>query len=115
MEILGLLKQQLLKLLSATLPALDSDWWKSLVLDKLTYQQKTFAASLPSHTLERLDLAALLRIANQNWYEIANQGGFNRDARNWLKEAQTIRNRWAHAPAEGLGNDVRHRDVDDDD
>jgi len=102
MEILGLLNQQLLKLLSATLPALDSDWWHSLVLDKLTYQQKSFAVSLPPQALERLDLAVLLRIADQNWYDIANQGGLNREARNWLKETQTIRNRWAHAPAEGL-------------
>lgn len=112
MEILSLLNQQLVKLLTATVPALDSDWWNSLVLDKLTYQQKSFAASLPPQALERLDLAALLRIADQNWYDIANQGGFNRESRNWLKEAQTIRNRWAHAPAEGLPDDMRYRDVD---
>lgn len=112
MEILSLLNQQLLKLLTVTLPALDSDWWNSLVLDKLTYQQKSFASSLPPQALERLDLAALLRIADQNWYDIANQGGFNREARNWLKEAQTIRNRWAHAPAEGLPEDMCYRDVD---
>lgn len=112
MDIFGLLNQQLVKLLTATFPALDSDWWNSLVLDKLTYQQKTFASSLPSQALERLDLAALLRVADQNWYDIANEGGFNREARNWLKEAQTIRNRWAHAPAEGLPEDMRYRDVD---
>ncbi|OAI22829.1 hypothetical protein A1356_18650 [Methylomonas koyamae] len=67
---------------------------------------------MPPQALERLDLAALLRLADQNWYDIANQGGFNREARNWLKEAQTIRNRWAHAPAEGLPDDVRYRDID---
>ncbi|WP_255188120.1 DEAD/DEAH box helicase [Methylomonas rapida] len=112
MDIFSLLNQQLVKLLTTKLPALKSDWWKSLVLDKLTYQQKTFAVSLPPQALERLDLAALLRIADQNWYDIANQGGFNREARNWLKEAQTIRNRWAHAPAEGLPDDMCYRDVD---
>ena len=77
MEILALLNQQLFKLLSATLPAPESDWWHSLVLDKLTYQQITFASSLPPQALSRLDLAALLRIADQNWYDIANEGGFN--------------------------------------
>lgn len=112
MEILGLLNQQLVKLLEIVMPALDSDWWNSLVLDKLTYQQKTFASSLPSYALERLDLAALLRVADQNWYDIASQGDFNRETRNWLKEAQSIRNRWAHAPAEGLPGDVRYRDFD---
>lgn len=112
MEILGLLNRELVKLLKTIMPASDSDWWNSLVLDKLTYQQKTFASSLPPQALERLDLAALLRVADQNWYEIASKGGFNRDARNWLKEAQTIRNRWAHAPAEGLPDDMRYRDID---
>uniref|UniRef100_UPI004048714F DEAD/DEAH box helicase n=1 Tax=Methylotuvimicrobium sp. KM2 TaxID=3133976 RepID=UPI004048714F len=112
MEILSLLNQQLVKLLTATLPTLDSNWWNSLVLDKLTYQQKSFAVSLTPHALERLDLAALLRIADQNWYDIAREGGFNREARNWLKEAHTIRNRWAHAPAEGLPGDMCFRDVD---
>jgi ATP-dependent helicase HepA len=57
-------------------------------------------------------LAALLRVADQNWYDIANQGGFDREARNWLKEAQTIRNRWAHAPSAGLPDDMHYRDID---
>ena len=112
MEILDLLNQQLVKLLTTALPKLNSDWWNSLVLNKLTYQQKTFASSLPAQALERLDLAALLRVADQNWYDIASQGDFNRETRNWLKEAQSIRNRWAHAPAEGLPDDVRYRDID---
>ncbi len=112
MEILGLLNQQLVKLLEGVMPVLDSDWWNSLVLDKLTYQQKTFASSLPSPALERLDLAALLRVADRNWYDIASQGDFNRETRNWLKEAQSIRNRWAHAPAGGLPDDIRYRDID---
>jgi hypothetical protein len=69
MEILSLLNEQLVKLLEPVMPALDPDWWRSLVLDKLTYQQKTFASSLPSQALERLDLASLLRVADQNWYD----------------------------------------------
>lgn len=112
MEILGLLSQQLVKFLETVMPTLDSDWWDSLVLDKLTYQQKSFASSLPINALERLDLAALLRVADQNWYDLTKQGSFNREARNWLKEAQSIRNRWAHAPTEGLPNDVQYRDID---
>lgn len=70
MEILGLLNQQLVKLLETVMPALDSDWWNSLVLEKLTYQQKTFASSLPAQALERLNLAALLRVADQNWARV---------------------------------------------
>ena len=112
MEILGLLNQQLINVLSTVLPSLDQDWWNSLVLDKLTYPQKTFASSIPPQALERLDLAALLRVADQNWYDISSKGGLNREARNWLKEAQTIRNRWAHAPVGGLPDDICYRDID---
>lgn len=112
MDIFCLLNQQLIKLLTTKLPTLDSDWLNSLVLDKLTYQQKTFASSLPSQALEHLDLAALLCVADQNWYDIANQGRFNREARNGLKEAKTIRKYWAHAPTEGLRSDMLYRDVD---
>lgn len=112
MDILALLNQELVKLLKNLMPVLDSNWWNSLVLDKLTFQQKNFASSLPSQALERLDLAALLRVVDQNWYDIAREGGFNREARNWLKETQAIRNRWAHAPAEGLPDDMRYRDID---
>lgn len=44
--------------------------------------------------------------------DIANHCNFSKDARNWLKEAQSIRNRWAHAPAGGLPDDVCYRDID---
>jgi SNF2 family DNA or RNA helicase len=112
MESLNLLNNQLVKLLKHLLPELESGWWTSLVLDKLTIQQKTFAAKLPPEAIECLDLSALLRIADQNWYDIANQGRFSKETRNWLKEAQTLRNRWAHAPAGGLPDDVCYRDID---
>jgi len=112
MEAFNLFNQQLLKVLCTVLPAIDEDWWNSLVLEKLTYTQKTFASSIPPQALELLDLAALIRITDQNWNCIASKSGFNREARNWLKEAQTIQNRWAHAPAEGLPEDIRYRDVD---
>ncbi len=106
MDIFGLLNHQLVKLLTVTLPVLDADRRNSMVLDKLTYQQKTFAPSLPAQALERLDLTAVLQIADQNRYDIANQGGFNREARNWLKEAQTICNHRAYAPAEGFPDEM---------
>ena len=34
------------------------------------------------------------------------------ETRNWLKEAQTIRNRWAHLPPGGLNPEDRYRDLD---
>jgi ATP-dependent helicase HepA len=112
MEILSLLNHQLVAFLKRALPAIESGWWQSLVLEKLTFQQKTFAANLPQDTLEQLDLSALLRIADQNWYYLTNQATMGKDVRNWLKEAQSVRNRWAHAPAGGLPDDIYYRDLD---
>lgn len=36
---------------------------------------ETFASSLPPQALEQLDLASLLRIAEQNWYDIVKPKG----------------------------------------
>ena len=112
MDILSTLNFQLNKLLKLSLPQIESDWWRLLVLEKLTYQQQSFAQNLPNNALDQLDLSALLRVIDQNWYDIANQCHLSKDARNWLKEAQSIRNRWAHAPAGGLPDDVCYRDID---
>jgi ATP-dependent helicase HepA len=59
-----------------------------------------------------LDLAALLRVLDQNWNDLSRLTDFSRETRSWLKEAQSIRNRWAHAPAVGLPNDLIYRDLD---
>ena len=112
MEILTLLNRQLNTILVNSLPQIESNWWQLLVLEKLTFQQKTFAQNLPQNALEQLDLSALLRIVDQNWYDISNQSNFSKESRNWLKETQSIRNRWAHAPAGGLPDDIYYRDID---
>ncbi len=51
-------------------------------------------------------------MVDQNWYELSQQLNLDKSARNWLKEAQTIRNRWAHAPAGGLDTETQYRDLD---
>jgi SNF2 family DNA or RNA helicase len=112
MEIIGIFNKELHQLLSKLLPTITEDWWQSLVIDKLTFQQKSFAQNLPINGLDQLDLAALLRVIDQNWYEISSKHNLSKDSRNWLKEAQSIRNRWSHAPANGLPDDVCYRDID---
>jgi ERCC4-related helicase len=110
--ILNNLTNQLIQVLKDSLPKISTTWWKSLVIEKLTFQQQSFARQYNPDGLEKLDLAALLRVTDQNWYELTQELNLNKDARNWLKEAQTIRNRWAHAPAEGLPDEVYYRDLD---
>ena len=83
-----------------------------MVLDRLTYQQQAFAKSNQAASLDHMDLAALLRILDQNWFEISRLHNFPSTARNWIKEAQNLRNRWAHAPSSGLDDHDIYRDLD---
>ena len=65
-----------------------------------------------SGSLGALDLAALLRVLDQNWYQISNKLGLTSEARHFVKEMQTIRNRWAHATTEGFPLEDVYRDLD---
>jgi ATP-dependent helicase HepA len=62
--------------------------------------------------LRQLDFAALLRVLDQNWFELSNNLALPREARNWLKELQTIRNKWAHMAAETSPPSENYRDAD---
>ncbi|WP_029972132.1 helicase-related protein [Paraburkholderia graminis] len=98
--------------LETRLPALGSNWWNDHVVDRLTFQQQRSVQEQCIGSLSELDLAALLRTLDQNWHEIAAKEPLPKGARNWLKELQTARNRWAHAPSGGLSADDAYRDAD---
>ncbi len=109
---LDTLAAQLCSLLDESLPKLGDDWWDKRVVSRLTFQQQNFVRSSRINSLEGLDVAALLRVLDQNWHEIAPIRSLPIGARSWLKEAQTIRNRWAHAPSGGLEAEETYRDLD---
>ena len=99
-------------LLKIWLPQLSADWWERHVVGVLSYQQQERIKQSHIDNLSGLDLAALLRVIDQNWFELSSRFNWPKDGRNWLKEAQTIRNRWAHATsAETEPHDV-YRDAD---
>lgn len=98
--------------LEETLPSCDANWWERCVLDRLSIQQRRLVDERQVKTLEGLDLAGLLRVLDQNWYDINSSRVLPGEARNWLKEAQSIRNRWAHLPPDGLRPEDAYRDVD---
>lgn len=98
--------------LARTLPDLAPDWWQSYVLDALSFNQKRMSEEKGIHSLCGFDLSALLRIADHNWSDIARTRHLSFETRNWLKEAQTIRNRWAHLPPGGLRPSDVYRDAD---
>jgi ATP-dependent helicase HepA len=59
-----------------------------------------------------LDFAALLRVLDQNWYELSAKLSLPREGRNWVKELQTVRNKWAHLSAAAVPPSETYRDAD---
>ena len=112
-ELLNQAAVELCKFLVKKLPLLgDEDWWATCVIDKLSYQQQRYAQLHSIKELGGLDLAALLRILDQNWYNLTWKVTFPPDARHFVKEMQTVRNRWAHASVQEYPQDDIYRDLD---
>ena len=98
--------------LSDVLPKIDSGWWSALVLPSLSYQQRQRVDQKSIDSMSELDLAALLRVLDRNWYEISSKFSLTNQDRNYVKEMQTVRNRWAHLDIHGVEPDDIYRDVD---
>jgi len=62
--------------------------------------------------LDGLDLAALLRVFDANYFDLSQRLRLPRQTRNWLKELQHVRNRWAHHSGEEDSPDDRFRELD---
>ena len=103
---------ELAQFLSSNLPNLSPDWWQKHVVDRLSFQQQRMVQERRLRTLHQLDLAALLRVLDQNWYELSNMLSLPYEGRTWVKELQTVRNKWAHLSAEPMPASENYRDAD---
>ena len=111
-ELLQLSTRAFAGFLSDSLPRLGEDWWMKKVVSALSFQQQRLVDEKGISELRELDFAALVRIVDQNWYELSNELKFPREGRGWIKELQSIRNRWAHLSAQGVSANDRFRDAD---
>ncbi len=111
-QVLQDLGQTIHLFLAKLLPVCDANWWENCVIAKLTFQQQRLLEERSIKNLSELDLAALLRIVDQNWFDINQIQRMQSESRNWLKESQSIRNRWAHLPPGGLSPEDQYRDLD---
>jgi SNF2 family DNA or RNA helicase len=102
----------LARFLEAQLPRLSGDWWDKHVVDRLSFQQQRTVAERGHKSLRQLDFAALLRVLDQNWYELSNVLRLPREGRTWVKELQTVRNKWAHLSSEAMPASELYRDAD---
>jgi len=100
------------RVLQRELPQLGQDWWQSCVIDRLSIQQQRLVSERRVDSVSGLDLAGLLRVFDQNWNPLGYRLKLDQQSRNWLKEAQGIRNRWAHLPPGGLRSEDAYRDID---
>ncbi|MCB5268358.1 MAG: helicase, partial [Candidatus Cloacimonetes bacterium] len=93
------------------LPEISDNWWEGLVLPSLNPKQRE-RMEASDKSLTSLDLASLLRILDQNWYQLSSRLEYDSEHRHYLKEMQTIRNRWAHKGSESISEDDIYRDLD---
>ena len=98
--------------LTAHLPTFGEDWWKEHVEDRLSFQQQRMVQERGLTELNQLDFAALLRVLDRNWYELSQAFSLPREGRNWTRELQTVRNKWAHLPAQTIAANEVYRDAD---
>ena len=111
----NLLKQTataLCRALEELLPPLSDTWWESRVEAKLSFQQRQRVRQRGISRLDQLDLSALIRLVDQNWYELADLNNWQYESRNFVKEMQTVRNRWAHSEVTAPPREDVYRDLD---
>jgi hypothetical protein len=110
---LNQISSRLVKFMGKVLSGISNDWWNKTVINKLTDSQKAIARKKKITSLEELDIAALLRVFEQNCYEISQQCSFTyREGRHSTDGVILVRNRWAHPPSKGYIETVVQRDLD---
>lgn len=111
-DLIKIATPELVRFLGEKLPLISKEWWEKNVIARLSFQQQRVAQERGHSSLKQLDFAALLRIFDQNWYELSNKLDLPREGRTWIKELQTVRNKWMHLSAEAVPPGKTYRDAD---
>ena len=104
------LNQQIGGWLEKKLPKITDDWWQDLVFNNLSPLQRETVLRNDIHEIKGLDLAALLRVLDRNWFVITSTFFINNKERGNIRNMQEIRNTWAHITS----NDISKARVIDD-
>ena len=102
----------LAEFLSIHLPKINESWWEKHVLKFLSFSQLRRLNQDNTQSIDGLDLAALLRVMDGNWYWLSSELKFSREDRHYVKEMQSVRNRHAHSKAMAYATDDLYRDLD---
>lgn len=114
---MGVVLKELTRVLCAylgdTLPKLGGgSWWRDRVVAGLSQQQVQHVEVHRGEDPSQLDLAALLRVFDKNWWDLSRQDSLPIECRNYVKELQTVRNRWAHRTGQEIAPETVYRDID---
>ncbi len=94
------------------LPSLIDDWWDTAVISALSFQQRRRVSERGVNSLESLEFTALLRVLDQNWNLVSTKLELPDETRHFVKEMQTVRNRWVHVDSDQIIVDDAYRDLD---
>lgn len=72
LDLIKVATSEVARFLSKKLPSVSPDWWQKHVVERLSFQQKRMVLERGHKDLTQLDFAALLRVFDQNWYELSN-------------------------------------------
>jgi ERCC4-related helicase len=96
-EFMHICTTALAKWLETYLPLVhDKNWWDVGVIEKLSYNQQEIVKTKEIKSLAELDLSALLRVANRNWYSVQNRLFLQNSGRTTISKMLSVRNNWAH-------------------
>jgi hypothetical protein len=98
--------------LKSVLSKIYDNWWSEGVLKKLSKEQAEYIIREKINSLDGLDLAKLLRVFDENWNEISRKMDLASDARTFIKEMKSIRNKLAHSTGSNFYRDEIFRDLD---
>lgn len=92
--------------LSARLPSISIYWWKECVIFNLNEYQRNRIKENNINNLKDLDLSALLRITDRNWYELRDKFYLTTKEREVIKTLTSVRNNWAHCSGNIPSKDI---------
>ena len=96
----------LISWLDGRLCRICDNWWNECVLDRLSYRQREIAIEKGFKQLSDFDLAAVLRIADKNWYDMRTFMYLPTSERECIRDMQAVRNNWAHCGGTLPGKDA---------
>lgn len=93
--------------LSKRLPKVTGNWFSECVLDNLSVNQLKIAREKGFSKLADFDLAALLTVADKNWYPMRSTGEYlPTHERDCIRKMKLVRNSWAHCSGSLPSKDV---------